>query len=110
MIGLHCFVSSQNVVSANVSHKTPEDAHLPPELRKAGLMAHIAISKGKCFGPFKGRITNKRKPPGKMHFLVSQVKAGKGTELGVGRGWDELLDMGEGSGKFSRIYSFFGLL
>ena len=85
MIGLHWFVSSQNVVSANVSHKTPEDAHLPPELRKAGLMAHIAISKGKCFGPFKGRITNKRKPPGKMHFLVSQVKAGKGTELGVGR-------------------------
>ncbi|KAK2569240.1 Zinc finger protein 569 [Acropora cervicornis] len=64
---------------ANVSHKTPEDAHLPPELRKAGLMAHIAISKGKCFGPFKGRITNKRKPPGKMHFLVSQMADRKGN-------------------------------
>ena len=97
MIGLHCFVSSQNLVSAKVSQKRTEDAHLPPELRKAGLMAHIAISKGKCFGPFRGRIVNKGRPPSKMHFLVLQVKADKGKELG---GWGWLLNMGEGSGKY----------
>jgi len=31
------------------------------------------IPKGKCFGPFNGKITDRQKPPDKMHFLVSQV-------------------------------------
>ena len=53
--------------------KKPEDAHLPPELRRAGLMAHMHIPKGKCFGPFNGRIVNKEKSPDKMHFFVSEV-------------------------------------
>ena len=50
-----------------------EDAHLPPELRRAGLLAHMHIPKGKCFGPFNGKIIDRRKSPDKMHFFVSEV-------------------------------------
>jgi len=53
--------------------KKSEDAHLPPELRRSGLMAHMQIPKGKCFGPFNGKIVNKEKPPDKMHSFVSEV-------------------------------------
>lgn len=63
---------------AKILQKKPEDAHLPPELRKAGLMAHMAIPKGKCFGPFSGRIMSKGKSPDKMHFLVLQLADKKG--------------------------------
>ncbi|XP_078345889.1 uncharacterized protein LOC144631347 [Oculina patagonica] len=51
-----------------------EDAHLPPELRRAGLLAHMQIPKGKRFGPFKGKIVDKKKAPDKMHFFVSEVE------------------------------------
>jgi len=50
-----------------------KDAHLPPELRSAGLLAHMHIPKGKYFGPFNGKIMDRRKSPDKMHFFVSQV-------------------------------------
>ena len=51
-----------------------EDAHLPPELRRAGLLAHMQIPKGKRFGPFNGKIVEKRKSPEKMYFFVSEVR------------------------------------
>ena len=70
-----------NLPSGKSPQKQPEDAHLPPELRRAGLMAHMAIPKGKCFGPFNGKIVSKEKPPDKMYFLVSEVSI-KSLKLG----------------------------
>ncbi|PFX30855.1 Zinc finger protein 778 [Stylophora pistillata] len=51
-----------------------EDAHLPPELRRAGILAHMQIPEGRRFGPFIGKIVDKRKSPEKMYFFVSQFK------------------------------------
>jgi len=61
------------IIIGRPSQIRKEDAHLPPELRRAGLLAHMHIPKGKCFGPFNGKIMDRRKSPDKMHFFVSQV-------------------------------------
>ena len=68
-------------LSGKSPQKQAEDTHLPPELRRAGLMAHMAIPKGKCFGPFRGKIVSKGKPPDKTHFFVSEVSI-KSLKLG----------------------------
>lgn len=51
-----------------------EDSHLPPELRRAGILAHMQIPEGRRFGPFIGKIVDKRKSPEKLYFFVSQIK------------------------------------
>ena len=61
------------IITGRPSQIQKEDAHLPPELRRAGLLAHMHVPKGKCFGPFNGKIMDRKKSPDKMHFLVSQV-------------------------------------
>ncbi|XP_032240063.2 zinc finger protein 420 [Nematostella vectensis] len=47
--------------------------NLPPELRQAGLIAHQGMSQGKCFGPFRGEIIKKKRPPSEMHSLICDV-------------------------------------
>lgn len=51
----------------------PND-YLPPELRKAGLLAHQSVAKGKCFGPFRGHFSKVGKKSDDNYSLVCKVK------------------------------------
>jgi len=49
------------------------DDYLPPELRQAGLLAHQSITKGKCFGPFRGQFVKTNKKTIEDHVFVCKV-------------------------------------
>ncbi|XP_031548621.1 zinc finger protein 182-like [Actinia tenebrosa] len=71
--------SSQNDEKRSSTIKKPKakgkpNDYLPPELRKAGLLAQQSVAKGKCFGPFRGHFSKAGKKTDNDCSLVCKIK------------------------------------